>query len=138
MVFTTPVFLFLFLPATLALVLAVPRRLRNLVLLVASLVFYAWGEVFYVLLMLASIALNHAFGLWIGRRVEEGICDAVHFAGWIPNVAAGLASLLVVGAGWALLAGVIGVAEAHLGALVLGGAVIGSLGAVARLVWAEN
>jgi alginate O-acetyltransferase complex protein AlgI len=77
MVFTTPVFLFLFLPATLALVLAVPRRLRNLVLLVASLVFYAWGEVFYVLLMLASIALNYAFGLWIGRRTEAGAASTL-------------------------------------------------------------
>ncbi len=57
MVFSSPVFLFLFLPAMLAAYFAAPNRFRNFVLLAASLFFYAWGEAFYVLLMLGSIAL---------------------------------------------------------------------------------
>jgi alginate O-acetyltransferase complex protein AlgI len=41
--------------------------LRNAVLLVASLFFYAWGEQGFVLLLLTSIGLNHVFGIWIDR-----------------------------------------------------------------------
>lgn len=67
MVFSSPIFLFLFLPLTLAAVLLVRRELRNSVLLVASLVFYAWGEPEIVLVMLFSIAGNYFFGLLIDR-----------------------------------------------------------------------
>ena len=44
-----------------------PRNLKNLFLLVASLLFYAWGEIFYVLIMLVSIGVNYIFGLFLGR-----------------------------------------------------------------------
>ncbi len=44
------------------------RNIRNLILLIASLLFYAYGEPVYVLLLLASIVVNWAFGLWLGRR----------------------------------------------------------------------
>ena len=67
MVFASPIFLFLFLPLTLAAYFAVPRGGRNAVLLVASLVFYAWGEVPYLALVLGSVALNYVFGAAIGR-----------------------------------------------------------------------
>ena len=56
MVFASPLFLFLFLPAAIVAYFALPRRWRNGVLLVASLVFYAWGEARYVPLILASVA----------------------------------------------------------------------------------
>lgn len=65
MVFSSVVFLFLFLPAVLAAHALVPRRGRNLLLLFFSLLFYAWGEAFYVILMLGSIAMNYVFGLWV-------------------------------------------------------------------------
>ena len=65
MVFSSSVFLFLFLPLVLAAYFAVPTRLRNVVLLTASLLFYAWGEKGFVLLMLASIALNWLMAFWI-------------------------------------------------------------------------
>ena len=73
MVFSSPVFLFLFLPLTLAAVLlARGTRARNVVLLIASLLFYAWGEGVYLLLMLATILVNHLAGLalarWPGHR----------------------------------------------------------------------
>jgi D-alanyl-lipoteichoic acid acyltransferase DltB (MBOAT superfamily) len=57
MVFASPLFLFLFLPATIAAYFALPARFRNATLLAASLVFYAWDEVRYVPLVLAAIPL---------------------------------------------------------------------------------
>ena len=62
MVFSSLTFLFIFLPVTLLLYYIVPMRARNYVLLFASLVFYAWGEPVYVLLMLYSILLNYGMG----------------------------------------------------------------------------
>lgn len=65
MVFSSPIFLFLFLPFVLAAHFALPRSARNLFLLFASLLFYAWGQAKFVPILLASIAVNFAFGLWI-------------------------------------------------------------------------
>lgn len=65
MVFTSPVFLFLFLPAALAAVWLSPRPVRLTVLLLASLFFYTWGEKGYVVLIAFSILLNYALGRWI-------------------------------------------------------------------------
>jgi alginate O-acetyltransferase complex protein AlgI len=70
MVFASPIFLFLFLPVTLAAYFVVPRAWRNGVLLVASLAFYAWGEAPYVLLVLASVAFNYAIGSAIARNED--------------------------------------------------------------------
>jgi len=67
MIFASPVFLFLFLPLTLVAYWAFPGRFRKAVLLVASLLFYAWGEARYVPLILGSIALNW----WIGIRIAD-------------------------------------------------------------------
>jgi alginate O-acetyltransferase complex protein AlgI len=67
MVFSSVIFLFLFLPVTLCLYFVVGKRFRNLFLLMASLVFYAWGETFYVAVMLASIGANYLFGLALER-----------------------------------------------------------------------
>jgi alginate O-acetyltransferase complex protein AlgI len=67
-VFSSPLFLFLFLPAVLALYTVAPWRLRNAVLLVSSLLFYAWGETEYVAVMLLSILANFGFAVWIGRN----------------------------------------------------------------------
>lgn len=67
MVFSSPVFLFLFLPIVLGVYYLLPKALWNLWLLVASLLFYAWGERFFTLVMVASITMNYAFGLLIER-----------------------------------------------------------------------
>src|SRR6478736_9425249 len=67
MVFASPIFLFLFLPLTLAAYFAFPRGWRNGVLLVASLAFYAWGEAPYLALVLGSVAFNFAVGATIGK-----------------------------------------------------------------------
>ncbi len=67
MVFASPIFLALFLPAALALYYLAPRAWRNGVLMAASLAFYAWGEAAYVPLVLASVLGNWALGLAIDR-----------------------------------------------------------------------
>ena len=68
MVFSSSVFLFAFLPVFLALYFLMPKRAaKNAWLLAASLVFYAWGEPVYVLLMVASILANWLFGLALGK-----------------------------------------------------------------------
>ncbi|MFT3868119.1 MAG: MBOAT family protein [Nibricoccus sp.] len=70
MVFSSPLFLFLFLPLVM-LGLILPRLwMRNLWLLVFSLIFYAWGEVAFIFLMLASTVLNYFLGLWVDRENE--------------------------------------------------------------------
>lgn len=68
MVFSSSVFLFAFMPVFFAVYFVLRGRMaRNVWTLVASLLFYAWGEPVYILLMLASIACNWAFALAIGR-----------------------------------------------------------------------
>ena len=70
MVFSSPIFLFLFLPVVLALCAVGGLRWRNGVLLLFSVIFYAWGEVVFVLLMLGSALLNHFLGRWVDRENE--------------------------------------------------------------------
>ena len=68
MVFCSPLFLFLFLPIVLTVYLLLPGlRAKNFWLLCASLVFYAWGEISFVFLLLASTLMNYGLGRWIGR-----------------------------------------------------------------------
>lgn len=67
MLFSATVFLFLFLPILLALYFLSPRLLRNSLLLIASLLFYVWGERTYILVLLASIAGNYILGLVLDR-----------------------------------------------------------------------
>ena len=67
MVFSSPVFLFIFLPVLLAVYFAARPGLRNPILLLASLFFYIWGEGNYVAVLLASIAFNYIFGLLLER-----------------------------------------------------------------------
>ena len=62
MVFSSLIFLFRFLPAFLTIYLLTKERYRNLVLFLASLVFYAWGEPVYIGLMLFSTVLDYANG----------------------------------------------------------------------------
>ena len=68
MVFSSLTFLFLFLPAVIACYYLLPGiRAKNAVLCLFSLLFYAWGEPVYVLLMAASILLNYLAGLGMER-----------------------------------------------------------------------
>ncbi len=73
MVFSSLLFLFRFLPVVLLIYYVVPAKLRNLVLLLVSLVFYAWGEPVYVFLMILSILVSYTGGLLVDhfRRAGE-------------------------------------------------------------------
>ncbi len=89
-VFSSPIFLFFFLPALLSYFL-VPERIRNLLLLGASLIFYAWGEQFFVFVMLLSILTNYGFGLIIDRVSAQSLRWKVLAAAIAANL-----SLLII------------------------------------------
>lgn len=79
MVFSSLIFLFRFLPAVLLVYYMIPHPFRNLVLLVFSLVFYAWGEPVYVILMSASILISYMSGIfidWFRQRGKMGKAKA--------------------------------------------------------------
>ena len=67
MLFTSLEFLLMFLPVAVAGHFLLPGKAKNVWLLFASLFFYAWGEPFFVLVMLFSILFNYLVALWIGR-----------------------------------------------------------------------
>lgn len=71
MLFSSIPFLFYFLPCVLILYLIAPKCLKNTVLLLSSLVFYAWGEPRYVIWMLLAITLGYISGLLIERFKEK-------------------------------------------------------------------
>ncbi len=72
MVFSSLLFLFRFLPAVLAVYYIVPRRARNLVLLLFSLLFYAWGEPVYIMLMLFTILVSYTGGIAVDAMKRSG------------------------------------------------------------------
>ncbi len=67
MVFSSMLFLWLFLPIVLITYFISNKKVKNIILLIASLVFYAWGEPKYIILMLISIVVNYIFGLLIDK-----------------------------------------------------------------------
>lgn len=73
MLFSSIVFLFYFLPLVLIgyYLLSFSRTAQNIFLLISSLIFYAWGEFNYVLLMVASIVLNFIFGILVDKYKEN-------------------------------------------------------------------
>lgn len=74
MVFSSMVFLWIFLPVTLLGNYVLPKKLSNVFLLVCSLLFYAWGEPVYIFLMLASVILNWGLGLLLeNSRYKKSI-----------------------------------------------------------------
>lgn len=70
MVFSSAVFLFIFLPLVFILNLLLPKKYSNALLLAASLFFYAWGEPLFVVIMLVSIAANYALALGIDQGTD--------------------------------------------------------------------
>lgn len=70
MLFSSMIFLWCFLPITLFFYFFAKDRYRNYVLLVASIIFYAWGEPIYILLMLFSILCNYSLGIAMDRSVS--------------------------------------------------------------------
>jgi alginate O-acetyltransferase complex protein AlgI len=68
MLFTSAIFLFLFLPTVLGIYYLAPNRLKNVVLLIASLLFYSWGETILVSVMIATIVID----FFAARLIEDG------------------------------------------------------------------
>jgi alginate O-acetyltransferase complex protein AlgI len=114
MVFSSPVFLFLFLPILLGLHFLLRTELRNLLLLTASLLFYSWGEGRYIAILLGSTAANYLLGLSLGRArggpwagavmalavvVNLGLLASFKYANFIAN---GLNQLFGIGHGPAI------------------------------------
>ena len=71
MLFSSMIFLWWFLPTVLVLYFFLDRKYCNLLLLLASLIFYAWGEPQYIWLILISIALNYVLGILADRYREK-------------------------------------------------------------------
>lgn len=72
MVFSSQIFIFIFLPFTLLSYYLFPNKLRNYVLLLLlSIFFYSWGGVNYVLILLTSILINYSFGIFISKYIER-------------------------------------------------------------------
>ena len=71
MLFSSIPFLYYFLPIVILIYFAVPKCLKNTVLLLSSLFFYAWGEPIYVFLMVSSIAVNYFLGLLIEKFKDK-------------------------------------------------------------------
>ena len=87
MLFSSITFLFVFLPVTLAVYYLAPVQMRNLVMLAASLFFYAWGEPVYIILMLLSILMNYYCGLDIdGKRNSPQLARRSLIFGVAANV----------------------------------------------------
>ncbi|WP_195429121.1 MBOAT family protein [Clostridium sp. D46t1_190503_E9] len=68
MVFSSMVFLWVFLPAVLIIYYFIDKKYKNLVLLISSLIFYSFGEPKYILLMVLSIIINYIFGILVDRE----------------------------------------------------------------------
>jgi alginate O-acetyltransferase complex protein AlgI len=71
MLFSSVTFLFLFLPIVVLIYYLVPRKWRNVIMLIASLIFYAWGEPIYMILMVLTTCLNYVCGIEVAERLEE-------------------------------------------------------------------
>lgn len=81
MVFSSLLFLFIFLPIFLMIYYVAPRGLRNFILFIASLIFYAWGEPIYVSIMIFSTVLDYTVGRVIDHYRDHR---------YIPKVALGV------------------------------------------------
>lgn len=88
MVFSSMIFLCVFLPVVLIVYFGLPKQLRNLWLLLASLFFYAWGEPRYILIMLFSTAFDYLNGRMIEYATQKG---------WHDTMGRGVLVLSVVG-----------------------------------------
>ena len=100
MAFSSLIFVFLFLPVCTALYFLVNAKYRNAVLIVFSIIFYAWGEPVYIWLILFAVCMNYLFGkmisygkesapklgLILGILMNAGIFAAARYSGFIIDV----------------------------------------------------
>jgi len=84
MVFSTTLFLYLYLPIVFILYYITPFKWRNVILLIANFVFYGWGEPIYMTVMAVSILIDYGLGIMIGKYREQ------------RNIAKGFTALSIV------------------------------------------
>lgn len=88
MVFSSILFMFIYLPVVLAVYYIAPVKWRNPVLFIANLVFYGWGEPVYIFLMLFSITVNYVNGILIDKhRADEKKAKAILALNVVINLA---------------------------------------------------
>jgi len=85
MLFSSVLFIFLFLPIALTGHLLLKKRYRNAFLFFSSLIFYAWGETYLVLILIASSIVNYKFSLWVDLSIRKhnGIANALGPKLWL-------------------------------------------------------
>lgn len=93
MTFNTILFLFTFLPIALILYYIVPKRFRNIPLVLLSLVFYAWGNPTYLILMAFSVVFNYITGLELDAYLQE----ERHTGAKVTMISAVVVNLLILG-----------------------------------------
>lgn len=71
MVFSSLTFLFVFLPIVISIYFAAPSKFKNLVLFISSLIFYAWGEPVYILLMIFSTIVDYINGILVDKYSHD-------------------------------------------------------------------
>ena len=91
MVFSSILFMFIYLPVVLFLYYISPVKWRNPILFVVNMIFYGWGEPVYILLMLVSITINYINGILIGKW--RGVDDKKAKIVLVVNVVLNLALL---------------------------------------------
>lgn len=86
MVFSSTIFLWLFLPLVIIINFLAKRKYKNYILLLASLIFYAWGEPKYIIWMLISITANYFFGILIEHYKSDRIRKLILVISVVANL----------------------------------------------------
>ena len=71
MLFNSMVFLWIFIPISILLYFMVDDKYKNLILVFLSIIFYAWGEPTYVVLLVASIVINYILTILMDKQIEK-------------------------------------------------------------------
>lgn len=71
MLFNSPVFLFVFLPLLFLIYFSSPKTINNLILLIASLIFYSWGQADFILILLIMVLVNYLLSLSIEKNLRK-------------------------------------------------------------------
>lgn len=86
MLFNSPIFLFFFLPLVILASFAAPKKFKNFILLIASLIFYAWSGISMTFIMIFSIILNYVVGRGIEKNQDKRSAKTILVIGVILNL----------------------------------------------------
>ena len=86
MVFSSLTFLFFFLPIVLGLYFIVPKKFKNFILFIVSLLFYAWGEPIYIFILIFSTIIDYSIGLYIDKNQGKSKAKVALISSMVINV----------------------------------------------------